>query len=200
MFHAQPPGRCGFRRRTYASVLRNALAQREEPYPRVRMCRHVGRDVRRAAAQVGRPRLVGMKLGVSAASTLGAIALAATGTAAPRAATAAEVQGALLRDGYPARIRCGMGFETVPPLVTRGHQVFEGKVVRKCWVIVERDGYHVSVSLFKDAATAHVSYEHIQNRWATNNWRRAIGNALISSYRLPSRDRVRISRAISALT
>ncbi len=75
-----------------------------------------------------------------------------------------------------------------------------GKRVRRCWVVVERDGYHVSVSLFKDAATAQVSYEHIQNRWATKSWRRAIGNALISSYRLPSHDRVRISQAITALT
>jgi len=149
----------------------------------------------------GRSRLLGVTLGVAAVSAwAAAIAIVATGTAAaPRPLTVAQVQEALARDGYPARIRCGMSFETLPVLPRRGHLIM-GKRVRRCWVVVERDGYHVSVSLFKDAATAQVSYEHIQNRWATKSWRRAIGNALISSYRLPSHDRVRISQAITALT
>jgi hypothetical protein len=88
--------------------------------------------------------------------------------------------------------------ETLPVLPPRSH-VIKVKLVRRCWVLVERDGYHVSVSLFKDAATAQVSYEHIQNRWATKNWRGAIGNALISSYKLTRHDRVRISRAVPTL-
>lgn len=162
--------------------------------------RNVARAFVLLAVQGGRSTLLGVTLGVSAVSALAAVALAATATAAaPRPITAAQVQHALTRDGYPARIRCGMGLETAP-IPPRRSRLIKGKLVRRCWVLVERDGYHVSVSLFKDAAAAQVSHEHIRNRWATKNWRRATGNALISSYRLPSHDRLRILQAIAALT
>jgi hypothetical protein len=116
-------------------------------------------------------------------------------SAAPVAAP--EVEKALAAAGYPARSHCGITI-VPPPHVGSGNHVFAGHEVPTCWVVVERDGYSVHVTPYTSAALAKLAYERTRNPAAKTTRRAAIGNVVLTAYRLPAREWSRISELVAS--
>jgi hypothetical protein len=110
------------------------------------------------------------------------------------------VREALVHDGYPAREQCGQ--VTDPSSVigpnTRPARL---KYFSACWVVIEHKGYSVSVVPYRSASAARLGYRSTHNRWATTTRDAVIGHVVLRAFRLPQRDWMRVSRAVSlALT
>jgi hypothetical protein len=132
------------------------------------------------------------------ASGLVAVVIAGTASAATHRLTIPHLREALIRQGYPARTQCGEVAEPPPPRTSNGGAV-RMTSVPACWVIIERDGYAVSIIPHSSPAAAKVSYKSMQNRWAKRNRSAAVGYALISAFRLPKSDWARIYRLVTSV-
>lgn len=110
--------------------------------------------------------------------------------------TAHGVQAALIKNGYPARTQCGEVMEPRPPLRAHG-RIFTGHFVPACAVVVERDGFSVRVTPRSSAAAAKLAYQQ-RNPSATQSREAAIGYVLVTGFRIPKADWLRISHVVSS--
>ena len=111
--------------------------------------------------------------------------------------SAPNVKAALLRAGYAARTQCGD--TAVPPPNLRGRGgAFSYRMVPTCWVVVEQDGYSVSVTPYTTSALARLAYSRTRNPWAKTKREVAIGHVLLSAYRLPVQEWAGISAVVEA--
>jgi hypothetical protein len=84
-----------------------------------------------------------------------------------------------------------------PPHVVAG-QVFTAREVSTCWVVVERDGYSVHVTPYTTTGLARLAYQRTRNPAATTTRKAAIGNVMLTAYRLPAVEWLRISKLVAA--
>jgi hypothetical protein len=115
-----------------------------------------------------------------------------------RPLTARGVQAALIRNGYPARTQCGEVVEPPPPLGSHSH-IFSGRSIPACWVVVERDGFSVYVTPHSNAAAATLAYQRTHNPWAKQSREAAIGDVLLTGYRVTKADWLRISHLVASV-
>jgi hypothetical protein len=112
--------------------------------------------------------------------------------------TATGVQAALIANGYPARTQCGEVIE--PPTVLGSHShIFNGRSIPACWVVVERDGYSVYVTPHSNATAAKTAYARIHNPWAKQSREAAIGDVVLTGYRITRADWLRISQLVASV-
>ena len=126
-----------------------------------------------------------------------AVVIAGSASAATSKLRIPHLREALIREGYPARTQCGEVAEPPPPGTNGG--VVGLTSVPACWVIIERNGYAVSIIPHGSPAAAEVSYKSMQNRWAKRNRSAVVGYALISAFRLPKSDWARIYRVVASV-
>jgi hypothetical protein len=124
--------------------------------------------------------------------------VASAGYAAVPKLTIPHLREALRIEGYPARTQCGEVAEPPPPVGSHGGVIRLGSVPA-CWVIIERDGYSVSIIPHSSAAAAEASYKSMQNRWAKQNRSTTVGSVVISAFRLPDADWPRIYRVVRSV-
>jgi len=122
------------------------------------------------------------------------VPVSAVGAASPVAAP--KVEKVLIAAGYPARSQCGMVMVPPPRLVVG--QVFRARGVSTCWVVVEREGYSVHVTPYTTARLAKVAYERTRNPAATTTRKAAIGNVVLTAYRLPPLEWLYISKLVAS--
>src|ERR1700704_4773411 len=127
-----------------------------------------------------------------------AVTIASTGYAAMSKLTSPHLREALRLEGYPARTQCGEVAGPPPPVGPQGGVIRLGSVPA-CWVIIERDGYSVSIIPHSSSAAAKASYKSMQNRWAKQNRSTAVGSVVISAFRLPNADWSRIYRVVRSV-
>jgi hypothetical protein len=116
--------------------------------------------------------------------------------AATSPVAAPEVEKVLVAAGYPARSQCGMVM--VPPRRLVVGQVFRARGVSTCWVVVEREGYSVHVTPYTTARLAKVAYERTRNPAAPTTRKAAIGNVVLTAYRLPPPEWLHISKLVAS--
>jgi hypothetical protein len=129
---------------------------------------------------------------------LAAVVIAGTAYAATPKLTIPHLREALIREGYPARTQCGQVAEP-PPAPTSDGGVVRLTSVRACWVIIERDGYSVSIIPHSSSAAAKLAHRSLQNPWAKQSRSATVGYVLISAFRLPKSDWPRIYRVVASV-
>jgi hypothetical protein len=134
---------------------------------------------------------------VCVTASIAAVAVVpAVGAANPVAVP--KVEKALVAAGYPARPQCGAQMVPPRPRVGSGQVVTGGHVVPTCRVVVEQKGYSVQVIPYTTSRLARLAYERTINPAATTTRKLAIGNVVLSAYRIPKSEWLRISRIVAA--
>jgi len=133
-----------------------------------------------------------------ACGLIAAFAVAAAYGGSGRPLTVPGVKAALIHDGYPARTQCGEVLEPPPVLGSSSH-IFSGRPIPACWVVVERDGFSVYVTPHSNAAAATLAYQRTHNPWAKQSREAAIGDALLTGYRIATTDWLRISHTVASV-
>jgi hypothetical protein len=131
-------------------------------------------------------------------SGLVAVVLASTAYGAKPKLTIPHLREALILKGYPARTQCGEVAEPAPPITSHGG-VIGLRSVPACWVVIERDGYSVSIIPHSSSAAAKVAYRTMQNPWAKQNRSTTVGHVIIAAFRLPKSDWPRIYRVVKSV-
>jgi hypothetical protein len=132
------------------------------------------------------------------ATGLVAVVIAGTASAATPKLTIPHLREALIRAGYPARTQCGEVAEPLPARTSNGG-VVRLTSMPACWVIIERDGYAVSIIPHSNPAAAKDASKSMHNRWAKRSRSAAVGYALISAFRLPKSDWTRIYCVVASV-
>jgi hypothetical protein len=91
-----------------------------------------------------------------------AVVIAGAAYAATSKLMIPHLREALIREGYPARTQCGEVAETPPARTAKGG-VVRMTSVPACWVIIERNGYSVSIIPHSSPAAAKVAYRSLHN-------------------------------------
>ena len=112
--------------------------------------------------------------------------------------TAPKVETALITAGYAPRPQCGAVMVPPPLRVGAGRVVTGGHVVPTCSIVVERRGYSVQVIPYTTAQLARLAYQRTNNPAATTTRKVAIGNVVLSAFRIPKAEWLRISKLVAA--
>jgi hypothetical protein len=115
--------------------------------------------------------------------TEGKVARASAASRSRSLRVPARVAQALIRRGYPVRPQCGEVADPPPP--TRSHSVIALGSLPACWIVIESNGYSVSVTPRTSSAAAKIAYKSVYNRWAKTVRVAAIRNLLVYAFRLP---------------
>jgi hypothetical protein len=110
----------------------------------------------------------------------------------------ARVAQALVRRGYPVRTQCGEVAD--PPAPAGLHGVVVLGSLPACWIVIEGNGYSVSITPRTTSAAATIAYKSVYNRWAKTVRIAAIRNLLVYAFRLPEADWHVIRQAVSDAT
>jgi hypothetical protein len=156
-----------------------------------------GEPLRAPHEDISGAKVLGMRMTGLAAGFV-TVMIASTAYAATPKLTILHLRDALRVEGYPARTQCGEVAEPPPPVGSPGRVIRLGSVPA-CWVIIERDGYSVSVIPHSSSAAAKASYKSMQNPWAKQNRSTAVGFVVISAFRLPNADWSRIYRVVRSV-
>ena len=117
--------------------------------------------------------------------------------AAANPVSAPNIQRALVMAGYPAKSGCGQAMVPPPSLVS-GKVTQLSRVVATCWIVVERNGYAAHVIPYTSARLAKLAYDRTFNPAATTTRKAAIGNVVLTAFRLPRPEWQRISGLVTS--